>query len=380
MKDFSRREFVALTVSGAVASQVASPFALEQRPAATVTAADILDRIKQNIGVPWNADTTMDTFKAGDPASRVTGVVVTSMATLDVLQQAAKLGANFVITAAPTFYSRADLRQPAGRGAGPGGRAGGAGAPAARGGGAPGAGPGGQGRGTGASPATVFGPGTGASAAMPPAPPMPASILPPAQPAARAGGAGAAGAPPPPDPVLAGKNAFIDKNNLVILRLSEHWNARKPDPRAIGLAAAMGWTKFRVGDDVMRYKVPAITMEALALQLKKVLGARGGIRAIGDKNFRVQTIGLVPGFNPLKPSLDMLPTVDVMITGEVQEWEGATYAQDVVFSGVQKGFISLGRLVNEQPGMQVCADWLKTLVPEVPVRFISAGDPYWRPL
>ena len=36
--------------------------------------------------------------------------------------------------------------------------------------------------------------------------------------------------------------------------------------------------------------------------------------------------------------------------------------------------------IAEAPGMQVCAGWLKTIVPEVPVRFISAGDPYWRPL
>jgi len=215
---------------------------------------------------------------------------------------------------------------------------------------------------------------------MPPAPALPASVLPP--PAPRGGGAGpaAGAAPPPPDPVLAGKNAFIDKNSLVVLRLSEHWNARKPDPRAVGLAATMGWTKYRIGDDVMRYRVPPITMEALAAQLKKTLGTRGGIRAIGHKSFRVQTIGLVPGYNPLQASLDMLPTVDVMITGEVQEWEGATYAQDVVFAGINKGFISLGRVVSEAPGMQVCADWLKTFVPEVPVRFISAGDPYWRPL
>jgi hypothetical protein len=29
--------------------------------------------------------------------------------------------------------------------------------------------------------------------------------------------------------------------------------------------------------------------------------------------------------------------------------------------------------------MNVCADWLKALVPEVPVRWMAAGDPYWRP-
>jgi hypothetical protein len=29
--------------------------------------------------------------------------------------------------------------------------------------------------------------------------------------------------------------------------------------------------------------------------------------------------------------------------------------------------------------MRVCTDWLKTIVREVPIRFIAAGDPYWRP-
>ena len=94
----------------------------------------------------------------------------------------------------------------------------------------------------------------------------------------------------------------------------------------------------------------------------------------------VRRIGLLPGYTLIQASIAMLPDVDVIVAGEVQEWESATYAQDVAFAGLKKGFISIGRVVNEAPGMQVCADWLKTIVPEVPVRFISAGDPYWRPL
>jgi hypothetical protein len=82
----------------------------------------------------------------------------------------------------------------------------------------------------------------------------------------------------------------------------------------------------------------------------------------------------------IKDAIAMLPDVDVIIAGEVQEWESAAYAQDVAFAGVKKGFISIGRVVNEAAGMQVCAGWLKAIVPDVPVRFISAGDPYWRPL
>jgi putative NIF3 family GTP cyclohydrolase 1 type 2 len=359
MSHFSRRRFVALTAAGAAGA----PWLLDgvvARASRAVTAQQVVDRIKQGIGVGWTDD-GVDTFKAGDPSTIVTGVVTTSMATLEVLQKAVQAGANLVVTAAPTFYSRADLSAPGGRGAGPG-----RGAPPR--GGGPGAAP-------PPSPATVSGPGTGASAPMPPTPSLPASVVPPPQRGA---------APPPetaaPDPVYSGKNAFIDKHELVVFRLTQHWNQRTPDPRAQGLAAAMGWSKYKTGDDFLHYDVPAIRLDALAGQLKQALGTRAGIRAIGDRSTMVRKIGLLPGYTMIKDAIAMLPKVDVIVTGEVQEWESATYAQDVAFAGVKKGFISIGRVVNEAPGMQVCADWLKTIVPEVPVRFISAGDPYWRPL
>src|SRR5262245_21178377 len=229
MKTFSRREFVAMTAAGAVIT----PF-VGTRALTAVTAQDIVDRIKKNIGVDWSSD-DVDTFKIGDPATIVTGVVTTSMATLDVLQKAVQAGANFVITAAPTFYTRADLSAPAGRGPGPGAAGAGRGPASGRGAppGAPAAPP--------PSPSTVSGPGTGASAPMPAAPTLPSSVVPPPQPPAAAGPTPAA---PPPDPVYAGKNDFIAKHRLVIFRLTQHWNQRKPDPRAQGLAAAMGWTKY----------------------------------------------------------------------------------------------------------------------------------------
>jgi putative NIF3 family GTP cyclohydrolase 1 type 2 len=165
-----------------------------------------------------------------------------------------------------------------------------------------------------------------------------------------------------------------------VFRLTEHWNRRTPDPRALGLAAAMGWKKYATGDDGRHYDVPAVTLETVAAQLKKTLGTRGGIRVVGDRATTVRRIGLLPGFTLIKDAIAMLPDVDVIVTGEVQEWESATYVQDVVFAGGRKGFISIGRVVNEAPGMQVCADWLKTVVSEVPVRFVAAGDPYWRPI
>ena len=182
------------------------------------------------------------------------------------------------------------------------------------------------------------------------------------------------------DPVYAAKKEFIHKNGLVVWRFTYHWRSRKPDPFATGLASVLGWTRHQVGDDEFRYDVPAVTLTALADHLAKRLKARAGIRVIGDPRTRVRRIALLPGISTLAAAMKSLPECDVLLAGETREWETVEYAQDTVASGQKKGMIMLGRVLSEEPGMSICADWLKALVPEVPVRWIAAGDPYWRPV
>jgi len=85
------------------AMHVLSATAQEKRP----TAAEVVAAIQEHVGVPWKTD-TVDTFKAGNPETRVTGIAVTMMATLDVLQRAAAKGQNLIITHEPTFYNHLD--------------------------------------------------------------------------------------------------------------------------------------------------------------------------------------------------------------------------------------------------------------------------------
>jgi putative NIF3 family GTP cyclohydrolase 1 type 2 len=107
MKRVSRREFVTLTA--AVPFGVPSIFQSRKAPAAL----EVVDRIRQRLGIDWKAD-GVDTFKAGDPMTPVKGIATSAMATLDVLKQAVKAGANFVITCEPTFYSKSDAAAPSG--------------------------------------------------------------------------------------------------------------------------------------------------------------------------------------------------------------------------------------------------------------------------
>ena len=106
MKPISRRDFVTLTA----AAPLAIPAIVQSR---APSAQEVVDRIKQKIGIEWKAD-GVDTFKAGDPTTPVKGIVTSAMGTMDVLKQAVKAGANFVITSEPTFYSRTDTATPSG--------------------------------------------------------------------------------------------------------------------------------------------------------------------------------------------------------------------------------------------------------------------------
>ncbi len=93
-----------------IATELVAPTGINAQ-APGLTGRQVLERIKANIGVPW-MDQTVDTFKDGDPDTRVTGIAVTMMATLDVLERAAAQGSNLVITHEPTFFGHLDELPP----------------------------------------------------------------------------------------------------------------------------------------------------------------------------------------------------------------------------------------------------------------------------
>ena len=102
MTRVSRRDFVRLGAAGAAAVPlVRYPIPVH---GADTRAQQVVERIRTSLGTEWRAD-TVDTFKAGDPSTVVSGIVTTSLATLDVMRRAVKAGANMIITSGPTFYS-----------------------------------------------------------------------------------------------------------------------------------------------------------------------------------------------------------------------------------------------------------------------------------
>ena len=74
-----------------------------------MTVRELVNKISEKTGVtPLPEEKTCDHLMTGSWDMEVKGVVSTFMATVDVIRQAIDLGANFIITHEPTWFSGAD--------------------------------------------------------------------------------------------------------------------------------------------------------------------------------------------------------------------------------------------------------------------------------
>ena len=180
------------------------------------------------------------------------------------------------------------------------------------------------------------------------------------------------------DPVVKAKREFIEKNGLVVFRLRDHWQARKENDMVAGLAAALGWSSPVRKDDAL-YEIAPATAEATVASIRAKLQLRGGLRVVGDRKAVIRRVLLVPGSMTPAMMWQRYAEADMIVAGEVREWENTHYAADMVTTGEKHALVTTGRVVSEEPGMRRCAEWLASIVKEAPVKWLAVGDPYWRP-
>ena len=285
-RPFTRRRLLTTAAAGATAAHAFQ---------SGLTAGQIVERIKENVGVPWR-EQTVDKVVAGSPDTVVKGVATTMMSTLDVLQRASAAGRNMVITHEPTFFAHLDdgegLKQ---------------------------------------------------------------------------------------DETYLAKLDFIKRNNMAVFRFHDHWHARRPDGINAGMARELGWDK-NVSPDSPRVYVfePAQPLARFARNIEQKLNARS-LRVLGDPRLPIRRVGTSWGYGSQIPAMRMIsrPDIDALVVGETREWEVVEYVDDMVAAGKKKALIVIGHILSEQSGMKLCAEWLKGFVPEVPIEFIAAAEPFW---
>lgn len=292
MQFISRRDFVAC--GSAMLSTIALGQAL---PAGKLTAGEVIERIKKQVGVPWYPK-TVDNLLTGEESTPVTGIATTMMATLDVVERAAAAGKNMIVTHETPFYLHQDKTDDI-----------------------------------------------------------------------------------KDDPTLRYKLDFCQKHNIALFHFHDHWHARHPDGIAEGMVKQLGWEKNVVdAADPKKLTFDGISLAHLSQQMQHRLHGRT-IRVLGDPALSVRNVRTSWGFVSREPGIQIMaaPEVDVLICGETREWELVEYVQDSITAGNKKGLILVGHVLSEQGGMILCAEWLRSFIPEVPVQFVPAVEPFWNP-
>jgi putative NIF3 family GTP cyclohydrolase 1 type 2 len=179
--------------------------------------------------------------------------------------------------------------------------------------------------------------------------------------------------------VLTDKLSTLGKDGIVVWRFHDYCHQIKPEPMSWGIAKRCGWTAgYNQGSRI--HEIPEMKLQGLAAHLKKSLGIKV-IRMIGDVNQSCKKIALMPGASGGQSHLNVVEenNPDVLIVGEVHEWETAEYIRDRNMQGKKTALIILGHSVSEEPGMEVVTEWLQPKVPGIKVTHIASKDPFtWR--
>ena len=182
------------------------------------------------------------------------------------------------------------------------------------------------------------------------------------------------------DSVFQAKRRYCEENGLVVWRFHDHQHMLKPDPILSGLTARLGWQGYTVpvqGQMIpFAYEIPETTLRDLARHVSQSIDSRD-VRVIGDPAMPVRRVGI--GAHKLIEILKPLQTCDVVLMSEPQDCDAFPYLRDGISLGLPhpKGLIAITHEKFEEFGEESAPAWLKPLVPEVPIEFISAGNPYW---
>ena len=176
------------------------------------------------------------------------------------------------------------------------------------------------------------------------------------------------------DPVCRTKVQFGEQHNMVVWRIHDHWHRRKPDPIFVGLAKKLGWADYY--DAVNRprhYAIPEMTLEQVGRHIQDRLGTKNVV-VVGARDLKVRTIADCA--HVLSSVLPSLRLYDVALVGETPQHDTFEYVRDAIALGEPKDVVMISHEALEEWGMEICAEWLRPLVPELPVEFVPAGDPF----
>ena len=179
------------------------------------------------------------------------------------------------------------------------------------------------------------------------------------------------------DQVFQFKDDLLKKHGIVVWRFHDYWHTHRPDGVQMGVLTKLGWQNYYNAENPRMIAMPATTLAEVMKHAKKSLGIRQ-VRFIGDPKQVCKRIALMPGAAGGRSQIQLLQAEkpDVLIVGEVAEWETAEYIRDAQAMKLPMSLIVLGHAESEEPGMEWLVAWLQPKVSDIKVTNVPSHYPF----
>lgn len=179
------------------------------------------------------------------------------------------------------------------------------------------------------------------------------------------------------DDVYQYKANLLKQHNIAVWRNHDYIHSLKIDGVKKALSEQLGWQKFAdpTRADIYNLGGPGLSLQALIAHAKTSLNI-AGVRYIGNPDQICKKVLLFPGAAGGTRQITALVKTqpDVMMCGEISEWETAEYVRDAQAKGKPLCLIVLGHIASEEPGAQFMLGWLKAKYPAITASHVPSGN------
>jgi putative NIF3 family GTP cyclohydrolase 1 type 2 len=173
------------------------------------------------------------------------------------------------------------------------------------------------------------------------------------------------------------KKQLLESNGITVWRMHDYIHSFRPDGVMMGVLKSLGWEKYYNPEKRNLLNIAPSTVGQIVAHAKKSLGI-SKMKLVGNLDQSVKSVGLIPGAIGGRAQINFMKaeSPDLLMVGEIQEWETSEYFRDLNAMGSPKSLMVLGHAVSEEPGMEWLSGWLKTRFPSVGVTHLPSGDPF----
>jgi putative NIF3 family GTP cyclohydrolase 1 type 2 len=177
------------------------------------------------------------------------------------------------------------------------------------------------------------------------------------------------------DDVYQYKANLLKEHNIAVWRNHDYIHHLVPDGVTTGVLAQLGWQSYADHALPNIITLPATSLKDLIGHTKAKLNIEK-VRYVGNPDQVCKNVILIPGAAGGQRQIGAIDKYkpDVLVVGEISEWETAEYVRDANLKGDKISLVVLGHIASEEPGSQYMLNWLKEHVPGIKATHLPSGN------